>query len=325
LHQDEHTGNRRMKQDQTYEELKAQTLIEALPYIVRFHGGTLVIKYGGHAMVDDLLKRSFALNVIMLRYIGINPVIVHGGGPQIGKVLDQMCIQTHFVEGMRVTDGPVMDVVEMVLVGRVNKEIVHLINQNAGCAVGLSGKDGGLIQASKMQLYRNSGVPEQPPEIIDIGMVGKVERVNPAILETLQRDRFIPVIAPVGAGAGGETYNINADLVAGKISEALKARKLILLTDVPGVTGVNGALIPTLTASQARIMIQRGEIRGGMLPKVRCCLEALEAGVEKAHIIDGRRENALLLEILTDRGVGTEIVLDSAAGSVQASVSGDRL
>ena len=293
--------------------LKAQTLLEALPYIVRFHNETVVIKYGGHAMVDAELKTAFALNVILLKFVGLNPLIVHGGGPQIGSVLERMQIPTQFVEGMRVTDEPVMDVVEMVLVGRVNKEIVNLINQNGGSAVGLSGKDGGLIQARKMQMYRGSGTPERPPEIIDLGMVGTVDMVRPQILETLERDGFIPVIAPVGVGSEGETYNINADLVAGKISEALRAKKLILLTDVPGVTRENGTLASTLSSSEAEEMIERGEIRGGMVPKVRCCLEALENGVEKAHIIDGRRKNAVLLEIFTDRGIGTEIVLDSSS------------
>ena len=300
------------EQELEYDALRAGTLIEALPYIVRFHHETVVIKYGGHAMVDDELKTSFALNVVLLQYVGINPVIVHGGGPQIGKVLERMKIETHFIEGMRVTDQPVMDVVEMVLVGRVNKEIVNLINQNGGAAVGLSGKDGRLLTAKKMQVYRSSRNPETPPEIIDLGMVGAVEQVNPAILGTLQRDRFIPVIAPVGVGVSGETYNINADLVAGKVSESLKAKKLILLTDVTGVTGSDGRLIPTLTASHAAAMIESGEIAGGMVPKVRCCLEALKGGVHKAHIIDGRRKNAVLLEIFTDRGIGTEIVLDEA-------------
>jgi len=292
-----------------HEALTGRTLIEALPYIKRFHGQTLVIKYGGHAMVDETLKKSFALNVVMLKYIGINPVIVHGGGPQIGKVLQQMRIESSFVEGMRVTDAPTMDVVEMVLVGRVNKEIVNLINHNGGSAVGLSGKDGHLIKASKMRIYKDRG-DDNPPEILDIGAVGQVEEVNPAVLNTLERDRFIPVIAPVGVGANGETYNINADLVAGKVAEALRARKLILLTDVKGVTDQSGALLAHLSADQAREMIESGAISGGMIPKVRCCLEALSKGVRKAHIIDGRRENALLLELFTDKGVGTEIVLE---------------
>jgi len=294
---------------QEREAQKGRTLSEALPYIRKFHGQTLVIKYGGSAMVDESLKQSFAVNVILLKYVGINPVIVHGGGPQIGKVLEQMRIETSFVEGMRVTDGQTMDVVEMVLVGRVNKEIVNLINQNGGNAVGLSGKDGQLIRARKMHIYRERG-SDEPPEIIDIGMVGEVEEVNPAVLNSLERDQFIPVIAPVGVGNEGQTYNINADLVAGKVAEALQARKLILLTDVVGVTNRQGELLSTLTASQARSMIQSGEIQGGMIPKVKCCLAALERGVNKAHIIDGRRENAVLLEIFTDQGVGTEITLD---------------
>jgi acetylglutamate kinase len=303
------TADRDKEQPMEHEALVGRTLVEALPYIQKFHNQTLVIKYGGHAMVDERLKKSFALNVVLLKYVGINPVIVHGGGPQIGQVLKKMQIESSFVEGMRVTDAPTMDVVEMVLVGRVNKEIVSLINQNGGAAVGLSGKDGDLIRASKMHIYKDRGA-EEPPEIIDIGMVGQVEEVNPGVLHTLERDRFIPVIAPVGVGENGETYNINADLVAGKVAQALKARKLILLTDVAGVTGGQGDLMSNLTADQARSMIQNGVIKGGMIPKVRCCLEALDNSVRKAHIIDGRRENAVLLEIFTDKGVGTEIVLE---------------
>ncbi len=290
------------------EVLTGRTLVEALPYIQKFHDQTLVIKYGGHAMVDEKLKKSFALNVVLLKYVGINPVIVHGGGPQIGKVLKQMHIETSFVEGMRVTDEPTMDVVEMVLVGRVNKEIVSLLNNSGGAAVGLSGKDGQLIRARKMHIYKDRGA-DIPPEILDIGMVGEVEEVRPAVLHTLERDRFIPVIAPVGAGEKGETYNINADLVAGKVAEAIMASKLILLTDVEGVTDRNGELISNLTATQAEEMIGNGTIRGGMIPKVRCCLEALRNGVQKAHVIDGRRDNAVLLEIFTVKGIGTEIVL----------------
>ena len=303
------TADQNKEQSMEHEALVGRTLVEALPYIQKFHNQTLVIKYGGHAMVDERLKKSFALNVVLLKYVGINPVIVHGGGPQIGQVLKKMQIESSFVEGMRVTDAPTMDVVEMVLVGRVNKEIVNLINQNGGTAVGLSGKDGHLIRASKMHIYKDRG-SEEPPEIIDIGMVGQVEEVNPGVLHTLERDRFIPVIAPVGVGENGETYNINADLVAGKVAQALKAHKLILLTDVAGVTGGQGDLMSNLTADQARSMIQNGVIKGGMIPKVRCCLEALDNSVRKAHIIDGRRENAVLLEIFTDRGVGTEIVLE---------------
>lgn len=303
------TADRNKEGSMEHEALIGRTLIEALPYIQKFHNQTLVIKYGGHAMVDERLKKSFALNVVLLKYVGINPVIVHGGGPQIGQVLKQMHIESNFVEGMRVTDAPTMNVVEMVLVGRVNKEIVNLINQNGGTAVGLSGKDGHLIRASKMHIVKDRG-SEEPPEIIDIGMVGQVEEVNPGVLHTLERDRFIPVIAPVGVGEDGETYNINADLVAGKIAQALKAHKLILLTDVAGVTDAQGELLSNLTAEQTRSMIQGGVIKGGMIPKVRCCLEALDNFVRKAHIIDGRRENAVLLEIFTDKGVGTEIVLE---------------
>jgi acetylglutamate kinase len=289
------------------QEKRAQILIEALPYIRRFQDAVIVVKYGGHAMVDEELKRSFALDVILMKTVGLNPIVVHGGGPQIGSFLKRLSIQSEFVDGMRVTDEQTMDVVEMVLVGKVNKEIVTLINQNGGRAVGLSGKDGQLLTAKKMKYLRRRG-DDQPPEIIDIGMVGEITAVNPEILTSLMESRFIPVIAPVGAGDRGETYNINADLVAGHIALSLKARKLILLTDTEGVLDGKGRLLSTIRAVDAPGLIEEGTVKGGMIPKIGCCLEALKGGVRKAHIIDGRKEHAILLEIFTQEGIGTEIV-----------------
>jgi len=286
---------------------KAAVLIEALPYMRRFQGQTIVIKYGGHAMKDEALKQGFAQDVVLLKYLGLQPVVVHGGGPQISQTLQRMGIESRFINGMRVTDGETMNVVEMVLVGKVNKEIVSLINAAGGRAVGLSGKDGQLLQAAKMHLYRPRG-DEEPPEIIDIGMVGEVTRVNTGIIETLRASDFIPVIAPVGVGAAGETYNINADLVAAHIAGALKAVKLILLTDVAGVLDPEGRVLSTLTRSEVLDGLDQEIITGGMIPKVNCCLEALQAGVGKAHIIDGRMPHSVLLEIFTDKGIGTEIV-----------------
>jgi acetylglutamate kinase len=286
---------------------RATVLIEALPYIQRFQNSTFVIKYGGHAMVDETLKQEFALDIILMKYVGLNPIVVHGGGPQIGELLKRLSIESSFVDGMRVTDKQTMDVVEMVLVGKVNKEIVSLINRNGGRAVGLSGKDGRLITARKMKYVKHKGA-DQPPEIIDIGMVGEVTGVDTHVLSALVESNFIPVIAPVGAGKEGETYNINADTVAGHIARSLKARKLILLTDTLGVLDGNGNLISTLTREESLRMIQEGTIKGGMIPKVTCCLDALEGGVRKAHVIDGRQEHALLLEIFTKGGVGTEII-----------------
>lgn len=286
---------------------RARVLIEALPYIRRFNGATIVVKYGGHAMVDEKLKHDFALDIILMKYVGMNPVVVHGGGPQIGNFLKKLSIESEFVDGMRVTDRQTMDVVEMVLVGKVNKEIVTLINQNGGSAVGLSGKDGHLISAKKMK-YLKSGREDQAPEIIDMGMVGEITSVDNAILVTTMESGFIPVIAPVGSGKEGETYNINADLVAGEIASSLSARKLMLLTDTEGVLDENGTLISTLKVEEARELIGDGAIKGGMIPKVKCCLTALASGVGKAHIIDGRSPHAILLEILTKIGVGTEIV-----------------
>ncbi len=285
---------------------KAKVLIEALPYIRRFYDKTIVIKYGGSTMEEESLKRNFALDVVLLKYIGINPVIVHGGGPQIGEMLTKIGKKSQFIEGMRVTDGETMDVVEMVLVGKVNKELVTLINQQGGKAVGLSGKDGGLITAKKLRLTKSRGKDELP-EIIDIGMVGEVKEINPGVIEALEKENFIPVIAPVGVGEEGETYNINADLVAGKVASALKAEKLILLTDVEGVMDEKHQLIPTLDAKQAKRLMAQKVISSGMIPKVNCCLNALEEGVTKTHIIDGRVEHALLLEIFTDVGIGTQI------------------
>ena len=286
---------------------KANVLIEALPYMRQFYKRTMVVKYGGHAMVAERLKESFAQDIVLLKYVGINPVVVHGGGPQIGETLERIGKKSDFMEGMRVTDRETMDVVEMVLVGKVNKEIVALINQHGGQAVGLSGKDGRLIQARKLQLYREQG-GDKPPELIDLGMVGEVEAIHAEVIKTLEASRFIPIIAPVGVGDKGETYNINADLVAGKLAPALNASKLILLTDVPGVLDSGGNLISSLDIDQAASLVDQGVLKGGMLPKVRYAIEAVNAGVDKAHIIDGRVEHAVLLEIFMDRGVGTEIV-----------------
>lgn len=286
---------------------KAKVLIEALPYIRRFYNKTVVIKYGGSTMEEEGLKRSFALDVVLLKYIGLNPVIVHGGGPQIGEMLTRLGKKSEFVEGMRVTDKETMDVVEMVLVGKVNKEIVALINQQGGKAVGLSGKDGRLILAKKLKLTRSAG-KDKDPEIIDIGMVGEVKAIHPGVIESLEKENFIPVIAPVGVGEEGETYNINADLVAGKIASALKAEKLILLTDVEGVMDEKKRLIPTLDVKQANELISQKVISSGMIPKVNCCLDALKDGVNKTHIINGTVEHAVLLEIFTDVGIGTQIV-----------------
>jgi acetylglutamate kinase len=257
-------------------------------------------------MEEERLKRSFAQDVVLLKYIGIHPVIVHGGGPQIGELLTKIGKKSQFIEGMRVTDGETMDVVEMVLVGKVNKEIVTLINQQGGKAVGLSGKDGRLIVAKKLKLTRSRG-EDEAPEIIDLGMVGEVQTVNPGVIQALEKENFIPVIAPVGAGEEGETYNINADLVAGKIASALKAEKFMLLTDVEGVMDENRKVIPTLDTKHVKHLIAQKVISSGMIPKVNCCLDALNEGVAHTHIIDGRVEHAILLEIFTDVGIGTEI------------------
>jgi len=289
------------------QEKRARVLVEALPYIRRFKGATIVVKYGGHAMADDKLKKTFALDMILMKYVGFNPVIVHGGGPQIGTFLKRLSIESEFIDGMRVTDKQTMDVVEMVLVGKVNKEIVSLINHNGGEAVGLSGKDGQLITARRMKYVRRRG-DDQPPEIIDIGMVGEITSVNNRILLSLLESHFIPIIAPVGAGKKGETYNINADTVAGHIAASLKARKLVLLTDTEGVMDKDGKLISSIKVADAPRLIDEGTVSGGMIPKINCCLQALRGGVRKAHIIDGRKEHAILLEIFTKVGIGTEIV-----------------
>jgi acetylglutamate kinase len=285
---------------------KANVLMEALPWIRRFYNKTIVIKYGGNAMVEERLKESFAQDVVLMKYIGLNPVVVHGGGPQIGKVLKAMGKESRFVQGMRVTDSETMDVVEMVLVGKVNKEIVGNINRHGGKAVGLSGKDGQLLLARKLEM--TSVNPDTlTPEIIDVGMVGEVESVSASVISALEEADFIPVIAPVGVGLNGETYNINADLVAGKIAGALRAEKLILLTDVEGVKDKEGRLISTIDVSRVPDLINDGTISGGMIPKVNCCLDAVEEGVHKTHIIDGRMEHACLLEIFTNLGIGTAI------------------
>jgi len=285
---------------------KAEVLLEALPYLRRFQGQRVVIKYGGAAMKEPELKQGFAQDVTLLQYLGINVVVVHGGGPQIGQLLQELNIPTRFVEGHRVTDNRTMDVVEMVLAGKINKEIVNLITSAGGRAVGLSGKDGRLLEAQKMEFYRPRG--DEPPEIIDIGLVGEVTQVNTDLIRTLQDQQFIPVIAPVGVGDQGETYNINGDSVAGAVAGALGAAKLILLTDVAGVLNREGQLVSSLTRYQAVTLMEEGAIAGGMLPKIKCCLEALEEGVTKAHILDGRVPHAILLEIFTDSGVGTESV-----------------
>jgi acetylglutamate kinase len=287
---------------------KAKVLIEALPYMQEFRNKTIVIKYGGHAMVDDELKDKFAQDVVMMKYIGMNPVVVHGGGPQIGTLLKKLGKESKFIQGMRVTDEETMNIVEMVLVGMVNQEIVGLINRHGGNAVGLSGKDGNLIKAEKYYLSEER-VKNTPPEIIDIGLVGKVKAINSELIVSLSQNAFIPVIAPTGIGDAGETYNINADIVAGEVAAALHADKLLLLTDVEGVLGVDKKLINAMNDKEAMKLIEDGVVEGGMFPKVKCCLKALKCGVKKAHIIDGRLRHAILLEVFTDKGIGTEIVL----------------
>lgn len=284
---------------------KANTLMEALPYIRRFSGKTIVIKYGGHAMADEALKKSFALDVILLKSLGINTVVVHGGGPQINETLKRYGIVSEFVKGMRVTDAATMQVVEMVLTGQVNKEVVGYLNQHGGRAVGLSGKDGSLLLCEKLlqEVKRDNG----SMEMVDIGFVGDVVKVNQELIQTLEHGKFIPVIAPVGVGENGESYNVNADLVAGRVAGALKAEKLILLTDVEGVKDTGGNLLSSIALDAVPGLIDGGVITGGMIPKVTCCVNAIEEGVKKAHIIDGRVLHAVLLEIFTDVGVGTEI------------------
>lgn len=283
---------------------KASTLMEALPYIKKFYGKTIVIKYGGHAMVDERLKETFAKDIVLMKYIGLNPVVVHGGGPQIGKVLEQMGIESKFHRGIRITDEATMDVVEMVLVGKVNKEIVRLINRNGGKAVGISGADGELVKAKQLPKEKVT-FDQKVHEIIDLGRVGNVTEVNASVLSLLDKDNFIPVIAPVGVSEQGVVLNINADLVAGAIASALTAEKLVLLTDVEGVKNSDGSLISNLGIIEGKRLIKEGVIKSGMIPKVECCIKALANGVKSAHIIDGRSEHSILLEIFTDRGVGT--------------------
>jgi len=279
---------------------KINTLIESFPYIREFIGKTVVIKYGGNAMIDEKLKKSFAEDMTMLKLVGINPVVVHGGGPQIGRLLEQVGKKTEFVDGLRVTDDETMEIVEMVLVGKVNKEIVNNIHIAGGNSVGISGKDGELIIAEKLFHGRDNVK-------IDIGQVGTVKKVNPGIIRVLEEDRYIPVIAPIGAGEDGQTFNINADIAAGRIAEAIGAEKLILLTDISGVM-IGGQLASSLSTDEVAAHIESGEINGGMIPKVGCCVDAVASGVPKAHIVDGRLEHAVLLEIFTDSGIGTEIV-----------------
>ena len=284
----------------------AQVLTEALPYIQRFAGKTIVVKYGGNAMESDDIKASFARDVVLMKAVGMNPVVVHGGGPQIAELLEKLNLESRFIDGMRVTDAATMDVVEMVLGGSVNKEIVSLLNQMGGRAIGITGKDGRLIEATKLTVTRKTpGM--QAPEIIDIGHVGEVRHVNTDVVDVLLRSDFIPVIAPIGVGKDGESYNINADTVAGKVAAALKAEKLMLLTNVEGLKDKSGKVLTGLTTGQVDALIDDGTIYGGMLPKIACALDAVKEGVTSAHIIDGRVPHAVLLEIFTDSGIGTLI------------------
>lgn len=286
----------------------ADILIEALPYIRRFSGMTIVVKYGGHAMVDEQLKADFASDITLMKFIGMNPVVVHGGGPQINRVLDRMGIVSRFINGMRVTDEQTMDVVEMVLGGKINKSIVTQINRQGGKSVGLSGKDGELILAEKLHVTHRPDA-DKPPEIIDTGLVGKVRRVNPEIIRTLSDQGFIPVIAPVGVGENGETFNINADLVASKVAGALSAGRLIFLTDVDGVLDAEGRLISSIDAKTIQRMVEGGGITGGMIPKIEYALDALRDTVKKVQIINGKKRHSLLLELFTDKGIGTEVTV----------------
>jgi acetylglutamate kinase len=286
--------------------ITTKVLSEALPYLQKFSGKTIVVKYGGNAMTDDTLKNSFARDMVMLKLIGINPIVVHGGGPQIGEVLEKLNIKSEFINGMRVTTTETMDVVEMVLGGLVNKDIVNLINQNGGKAIGLTGKDGQLLHAKKLKVTKKTPDMQQP-EIIDIGHVGEVTRVNTQVLDMLSQSDFIPVIAPIGVDADGTSYNINADLVAGKVAEVLRAEKLILLTNISGLQDKSGEVLTGLSTQQVDDLIEDGTIYGGMLPKIQCALDAVHAGVTSAHIIDGRVPNSTLLELFTDEGVGTLI------------------
>jgi acetylglutamate kinase len=284
----------------------AQVLSEGLPYIQRFRGRTVVVKYGGNAMVDETLKSSFARDIVLMHLVGIKPVVVHGGGPQIGKVLEKVGKESTFVDGMRVTDSETMDIVEMVLGGLVNKEIVNLITSHGGRAVGLTGKDGNLIRARKLTISRDSEGMDAP-EIIDIGHVGEVDSIDTSVLDMMLSGGFIPVIAPIGVGSDGHSYNINADLVAGKMAEVLGAEKLILLTNTPGLLDKDGNLITGVDARQVEDLFEEGTIQGGMKPKIRCALSAVQSGVNAAHIIDGRVQHGVLVELFTDEGVGTLI------------------
>ncbi|MEQ1559868.1 MAG: acetylglutamate kinase [Methyloglobulus sp.] len=288
--------------------LIADVLIEALPYIQRFKGKTVVVKFGGNAMIDDALKNSFARDIVLMKLVGLNPIVVHGGGPQIGELLGKLGKTSSFVDGMRVTDSETMDVVEMVLGGLVNKDIVNLINRNGGKAVGLTGKDGDFIRAKKLRLEPrgdNLNSAPQPSEIIDLGHVGEVSSIDPAVVNMLGCSDFIPVIAPIGVGDDGQSYNINADLVAGKVAEILKAEKLILLTNTAGILDKQGNLLTGLTLKDVDNLIEDGTISGGMIPKTRCATDAIKGGVNRVHIIDGRVDHAVLLELFTDQGVGT--------------------
>jgi acetylglutamate kinase len=297
---------------------KAEILLEALPYIRRFNGKTFVIKYGGKAMIDAELQSSFAEDIALLKYVGINPVVVHGGGPQIDRMLDKLQLESRFVRGMRVTDEATMDVVEMVLGGKINKQIVTLINRHGGHAVGLSGKDGQLLLARKLLVrVEEAG---KPAETVDVGQVGEIVRVNVAVIRSLDAANFIPVIAPIAVGENGESYNVNADIVAGKIAEALAAEKLILLTDVEGIKDGSGELVRTLSSEQVGELVQSGVIGQGMIPKVECCVEALRGGVKKTHVIDGRKRHAVLLEIFTEEGVGTEVTWQTRKRSARRSL-----
>ncbi len=284
----------------------AKVLTESLPYIQRFTGKTIVVKFGGNAMTDEALQNSFARDIVLMKLVGLNPVVVHGGGPQIGELLNKLSIKSEFVDGMRVTDSATMDVVEMVLGGTVNKQIVSLINRNGGKAIGLTGKDGKLIRAKKMTVTRKTPGMDAS-EIVDIGHVGEVVSINTEVIDMLTNSNFIPVIAPVGVGQDGAAYNINADLVAGKIAEVLQAEKLMLLTNVAGLMNKSGEILTGLTTEQVDELIADGTIYGGMLPKISCALSAVKSGVNSSHIVDGRVDHAVLLEIFTDTGVGTKI------------------
>jgi len=296
--------------------LIASVLTEALPYIQRFTGKTIVVKYGGNAMIDEDLKNSFARDIVLMKLVGMHPIVVHGGGPQIGEVLKKLDIQSTFVDGMRVTDSATMDVVEMVLGGLVNKQIVSLLNKNGGKAIGITGKDGDFIRARKLTVTRHT--PEMlAPEIIDIGQVGEVEYINPAIIDMMKRSDFIPVIAPIGSDANGASYNINADIVAGKVAALVGAEKLILLTNISGVQNKQGEVVTGLTTVEVNAMIADGTIYGGMLPKINCALDAVNSGVASAQIIDGRIPHAVLLEVFTDKGIGTQITNKPATRKVE--------